>query len=327
MTYVKSATEESDAALGGLGLRVLGLRGLGLRGLGRKGWGRKAGALLVCLLSAGILPAFGMALEPGSDLELSQKAVGQKKGAAKKDKVGKKALIAAGKLSRLPKGTSQKLRNERLAKALDAYAAIEMQKTRSRKNRAEAAFRSGQILGRLGRAEESVPAFRRAAKLESELFGARALFEAGNVERRLKHYAQALELYRQAARKRTKSKRAKKPVSATNIKYAERAKFEVGTALRYLGRLADARRQWKKLGQDKSVDPFLRIRAFDGLAMSFLAEKNYEKAKNVLDEGSDALAAECAGDDKKAKSLRRRLERMRARKGLARWRAAKKKGN
>ena len=159
------------------------------------------------------------------------------------------------------------------------------------------------------------------------------MLEAGHLERRLKRYSEALGFYRESAELlpakpapkasgktsgRTKSKRP-----APNQRYASEARIWIGVTLAKLGRVPDARRCWTTLAAESAQEPKLRVKAFDRLAMSYLADKNEDDAKKVLADADQSLAAACEGNSKTALSLQRSLSRMRARKALAKAQTAR----
>lgn len=237
---------------------------------------------------------------------------------AKTDKAviraARKELAAAGKLTRVPRGTSISQRAELLERATRAYFEVEQRYSRVPAIVAEAAFRQGQVLGRVGKSAEAIRAFQRAAERDADAFGARALLEAGHVQRRDKMYTDAAAMYRRAVERR-------------GGRYSDRARLWLGKTLARLGRVPDARREWRSLGTDAKADGYVRIQAFDELAMSFVREKSYAEAERVIREAADALAAETSGESKKAKALRGSLGRMRCKKSLTKAKArAKAKG-
>ncbi|MFQ5505797.1 MAG: tol-pal system YbgF family protein, partial [Planctomycetota bacterium] len=107
-------------------------------------------------------------------------------------KEARRALVNAGKLGRAPRGTKHPEKLRRLSEAAMAFRRVEQKYASLPEIVAEAVFRQGQLLGRMGRGDESVKLFRRVAA--GSRFAVRALLEAGHVERRRKHYPDALAL-------------------------------------------------------------------------------------------------------------------------------------
>ncbi len=242
-----------------------------------------------------------------------------KKGAAKAPRKGRRktktaaqlraaaarrALVAAGKKGRAPKGSKADVRRKCREEALADYRKVKSSYGDLPGIVAEAEFRSAQVLSRLGKAKEAVAGFRRAAKLDAKNFGARALVEAGHTERRSKRYSAALEFYREAT-------------GQSPSRYRLYARLWTGRVLLTLGRAADARKTWQDLAMDSKADSLIRLQAFDDLAMHFLAIRQIEDARRVLQDADEQLAAEASGDGRSAKTLRGRLDRMRAKKKLA----------
>ena len=219
-------------------------------------------------------------------------------------KEARKALAAAGRLARVPKGSDSRARTERLEKAYAAFANVERRFPASPTAVAEAAFRQGQVLGRLARTKDALAAFERSAASDSKGFGARALLESGHLQRRQKLYPDAAISYRRA-------------IGQKGGRYSDRARLWLGKTLVRLGRIPDARTEWQELGVDTKADAYVRIQAFDDLAMSYVREKRIGEAKRVIEDAEDALASEVSGESKSAKALRGSLSRMRAKKSIA----------
>ena len=216
-----------------------------------------------------------------------------------------RAEVLCEALGRAPRGTGTVERVRMLERAVAAFARIERDYEAHREIVAEASFRRGQMLGRLGRPDEAQQAFERSAGLSGKRWAARALYEAGNAQRRSKRWTKALACYRKA-------------MSAQDVRYATKAWLAVGKALLRLGRVPEARAELEKLAKDPGRDAFERVRAFDELASTYLSEKRLDLAREVLAQADAALTAQSAGEDKRSASLRRSLQRMRSRKKLAR---------
>ncbi len=249
-------------------------------------------------------------------------------------KEARAALVAAGKLTRVPKGSSKKARLDAKARAVEAYTQVEARFVEQAPIVALARFRRGQLLGRMGQEEQALRAYRGALSADRAGIGARAMLEAGHLERRIKRYSQALGFYRESASMAQPKPEARSEVpgskpessassgvqakaSAANLRYGSEARLWIGVTLSSLGRVPDARKCWSDLAAEPARDARLRIKAFDRLAMSYMADKQEEEAKKVLADADESLAAACDGKSKTAQSLRRSLNRMRARKALA----------
>lgn len=217
-------------------------------------------------------------------------------------KQARKALAAAGRLARIPRGTDSAERNRLLERACEAFGEVARRFAGQSEIVAEASFRQGQVLGRLARSEEALAAFESAAS--SKAFAARALLESGHLLRREKRYPDAAVCYGRA-------------VENKGGRYSDQARLWLGKTLVHLGRVPDARRTWHALGSDTTADSGTRIRAFDELAMSYVREKRIAEAKRVLQDAESTLAAEISGEDKNAERLRGRFNRMRAHKSIA----------
>lgn len=254
-------------------------------------------------------------------------------------KAARAALVAAGKLTKTPKGASKKARLVANARAVEAFAELENRYATQESIVAQARFRRAKILGRMGQEEQALRAYRGALTADAAGIGARSMLEAGHLERRLKRYSEALGFYRESAellpakpapkvRGKTSSKtkgggRTKSKKPAPNQRYASEARIWIGVTLAKLGRVPDARRCWTTLAAESAQEPKLRVKAFDRLAMSYLADKNEDDAKKVLADADQSLAAACEGNSKTALSLQRSLSRMRARKALAKAQTAR----
>jgi len=252
-------------------------------------------------------------------------------------KAARAALVAAGKLTKTPKGASKKARLVANARAVEAFAELENRYATQESIVAQARFRRAKILGRMGQEEQALRAYRGALTADAAGIGARSMLEAGHLERRLKRYSEALGFYRESAEllpakparrasgkttgKTTGKIKSKKP--APNQRYASEARIWIGVTLAKLGRVPDARRCWTTLAAESMQEPKLRVKAFDRLAMSYLADKNEDDAKKVLADADQSLAAACEGNSKTAQSLQRSLSRMRARKALAKAQTAR----
>jgi tetratricopeptide (TPR) repeat protein len=232
---------------------------------------------------------------------------------AKAPKEARAALSAAAKLRQVPKEADGTARSEALEKALAAYAEVERRFSNSPVAVAEAAFRRGEILYRLTRNREAVAAFEQSARTEPVTFGARALLEAGHVLRRQKLISEAIDSYRRGSK-------------TGDGRYADRARLWLGKALVEAGRVPEARREWQEMGGDAKADARVRIQAFDELAMSYVRDKQVDQAQKILAEAEEALRTETTGEGKEAVALKQSLEKMRARKSLAKAAAAKPGG-
>lgn len=112
----------------------------------------------------------------------------------------RKALAAAAKLARVPKGSDQSVRTAAMERALGAFEACAERFAKQALVVAEVRFRRGKLLARIGKTDEACASFARSATLAPASFGARALLEKAHVERRAKRYADALSSYRKASR-------------------------------------------------------------------------------------------------------------------------------
>ncbi len=270
-------------------------------------WGLGLAVTLICL--AGLSPALSAQASDGKQ-EVSQAKPVSKEEAKKSkkerelDRGARRELVAAGKIGRVPRGTKTVERVRSLEEAVKAFAAVESKYAEHPSIVAEAAFRRGQVLGRLGRPAEAQEAFERSAGLGKQRWAARAHFELGNAWRRSKRWTKALDSYRKGS-------------AAADRKYASKCRLYVGKALLVLGRIPEARKQLGELARDPKVDAFERVRAFDEMASSFLAERRFEPARALLKEVEQALADLCQGADKRAVRLTKSIKRMRSRKKLA----------
>jgi tetratricopeptide (TPR) repeat protein len=283
-------------------------------------WSRVAAALLCGVGAFALLQASATAqadlpsAEPAKQ-EVSKEASAKKKLSKEERALLKKArreLVDAGKVGRAPRGTPTVERVKLLERAVQIFAQIEQSYAQQPQIVAEASFRRGQLLGRLGRPDEAQQAFERSAGLGKDKWAARSYYEAGNAQRRAKRWTKGLELYRKGAQ-------------AVDAKYATKCRLEVGRALIVLGRVPEAREEFGKLARDTKCDAFERVRAFDDLAGSFLSEQRFEPAQELLDETREALAKESSGGDKRSVRLARSIERMRSRKKLEKIQGEKEK--
>jgi len=279
------------------------------------------------ILGIFILPSLVGAMPPGTSFWQKKQSPA---------KAARAAMTAAGKLARTPKGASKKEKLAAKARAVEAYADLETRYATHAGIVAEARFRKGQILGRMGQEEQALRAYRGALSADANKIGARAMLEAGHLERRLKRYSEALGFYRESAAlgqpakagsARSGKGKGKATVGATpssyNRRYGSQARLWTGVVLSRLGRVPDARKCWASLAALAGLDARLRIKAFDRLAMSYLGDKREDEARKILADADESLAAACEGKTKKAQSLRRSLDRMRSRKALAKAEAAR----
>ncbi|GEM_PF-3003727 len=217
----------------------------------------------------------------------------------------RKKMVEAGKLGTRKKGIGSEQRVANIHEALGRLARIEAEARDLPVVAAEAAFRQAVFLVRLGRLEDGVAAFKRAAASDTRRYGARALYEAGRAWSRGKRAAKALEEWKAAW-------------ATKDPKYGVRARLEIGHALLLLGRAEEARKHWKSMAEDANVDPVFRVRAYDALARQYLDAREWAEARTVLRRADETLGAAATGDGKKARSVRKALDRMLARKRLER---------
>jgi len=263
-----------------------------------------AGMILAGLVFSGVVP--GQKKRDVERVDPGTKQAEPSKRPVKKPVLilARRELTKAGKIARVPRAAKADERRRKWAEALAAYETITKHYSELPEIVGEAWFRHGQLLGRMGRGDDSVASFRKAVAASPTTIGGRALYEAGNVERRRKRYTAALALYRECAGGKDK-------------KYGNRARLWLASTLDKLGRLPDARSEWKAIAYDEAVDVFVRIRSFDALAASYLNRSQLDEARAVLVDADDKLSAAAHGDSKRAQQVRRRLERMRSRKRLA----------
>ena len=220
----------------------------------------------------------------------------------------RKALAAAAKLARVPRGSEAEFRRKAFDSAIAAYEACADRFPKNSLLVAESQFRRAQILSKLQRSRDACDAYERAAEADAKTFGARAWLEKAHVERRDKRFSEALKSYRRA-------------IQLPGERYNGLARLWVGKTLMSLGRAADARSSFTQLAEDATVAPSLRLRAYDELAMVWVRERDADAAERVIRQAESTLAGEAAGESKAAKGLRRRLERMRSRRSLSKLRA------
>jgi len=197
--------------------------------------------------------------------------------------------------------------------AVEAYQSVRVFHPEARVLAAEAAFRAGEILRS---AEQDGPAaaeFRWCAQnARGTDFRARARLELGHLERRAERWREALELYVDVAA----------DAEAAPARRDD-AWLWAGTAWSALERREDARTAWRRVAEQGS-DDLLRVRAFDELALAWLAQDDPEAAAGELARALELLSPRALEETESGERVRDALLRMRIVSELPRVIAARR---
>ena len=159
------------------------------------------------------------------------------------------------------------------------YAAVRAYFPESGAVAAEASFRAGELLRCAGETARAIEEYEHARRLGAGSdFGARATLELGHVERRRRAWQRALDRYLEVAGD-----------AAARAHWRDEGAIWAGKTYAAMGELAAARRQLAQVTKS-SLDPLVRLRAFNEWAMVFVLVDDVEAACGVLAECRQSLA-------------------------------------
>jgi hypothetical protein len=193
------------------------------------------------------------------------------------------------------------------AQAVEDYRAIRRRFPLAREECAEAAFRAAELLRGMG----DLPGARRELLVASDqpagvVYRYRALLELGHWDRRERAYESALRHLASLERD-----------ALAPIQLRDEASYWIGSIECAQGRLADARRTWKRLAEH-GEDPLDRIRAYDRIAQLAIDEGDLEAAAGLLDQCRNALLPIAEEQTRTGERVRLALAAMRALEELPR---------
>jgi len=197
--------------------------------------------------------------------------------------------------------------------AVEAYQSVRVFHPEARALAAEAAYRAGEILRSADQDGPAAVEFRWCAQhARGTDFRARARLELGHLERRAERWREALELYVDVAADAEAAPARR-----------EDAWLWAGTAWSALGRVEDARTAWRRVAEEGSED-LLRVRAFDELALTWLAVGDLEAAAGELARALALLSLRALEETESGERVRDALQRMRVVEELPRAIAARR---
>jgi len=185
--------------------------------------------------------------------------------------------------------------------AIEAYRAVRDHFATDARACAEASFRAGELLRASSDAAGAIAEFQIARERGAETpFRVRAMLEIGHVHRRSGKHAESLTAYEGALADpgATPSQR-------------DDASFWIGQVHLAEGRIEEARRAWKRVTED-GEDPLDRIRAWDCIALTFVASGDLEGAAGVLERCREGLSEVSAEETRLGERVRDALSNMRA---------------
>jgi tetratricopeptide (TPR) repeat protein len=209
-------------------------------------------------------------------------------------------LVHAASLKTAIRGTTGKARDAARRAAIEAYRAVCLRFQNDGKACAEASFRAGELLRAAGDGPAAIAEFERARERGAETpFRVRAMLEIGHVLRREGKSAEALGAYETAVAepRATPSQR-------------DDASYWIGRVHLADGRVTDARRSWERVAL-RAEDPLARIRAWDAIALTFVASGDLEGAAGVIERCREALSEHADEETKLGERVRDALSTMR----------------
>lgn len=203
----------------------------------------------------------------------------------------KAQLKFASALEHKSRGLKGEDRKAHLKSVAEAYAAVPRYFAEASAECTEAAFRLGSVRRSLGDRDAALIAFEKAVELKgNRKFAARALLEIAHLSRRAKNFSEAAKIYEKLPKE-----------------FGDLAD-QTDTALIWAGkmRLANkendaARLNWQTVAE-KSNDPIDRVKAFDLIASSYIAEGKNAEATQIVDKCRTQLLP--LAEDSSAKGLR-----------------------
>jgi tetratricopeptide (TPR) repeat protein len=198
------------------------------------------------------------------------------------------------------RGTRGAARERARSRAVRAYRAVRIYYANAPQAR-EAAFRAGELLRAAGDVQGARSEFGIAATSGARSpFVARALLELGHIERRARRYQEALSLYERVTAD-----------TLARAEYRDRASLWTGRVYELSKRPADAERVWTRVAEE-ALDPVVRVRAFDSVALLYVRRADPEGAAGVLDLCRRALADTLREETRLGERVRDAVSGMRA---------------
>ena len=185
-------------------------------------------------------------------------------------------------------------------RAIEAYRAVREHFPADARACAEASFRAGELLRAASDATGAIAEFQLARERGAETpFRVRAMLEIGHIHRRARKPAEALTAYESALAD-----------PAATPSQRDDASYWIGQVHLAQGGIEDARRAWKRVAE-QGEDPLDRIRAWDCIALTFVAAGDLEGAAGVVERCREALAEVSAEETKLGERVRDALSTMR----------------
>jgi tetratricopeptide (TPR) repeat protein len=185
--------------------------------------------------------------------------------------------------------------------AVEAYRAVREHWSTDAKACSEAAFHAGELLRSANDAAAALSEFQIARERGKDSpFRVRAGLEIAHIHRRAQDDERALAAYEAVL-----ADAGATPGQRDDASYWEGAVYASAK------RLDDARRAWQRVA-DGGEDPLDRIRAWDGIAGSYVDAGDLEAAAGALERCREATADAAAEETRLGERVRRALASMRA---------------
>jgi len=209
-------------------------------------------------------------------------------------------LAHASTLKAAMRGKEGEARESARRAALAAYRAVRQHFAADARACAEASFRAGELLRAASDAAGAIAEFQVARERGAETpFRVRAALEIGHIHRRDGRHAEALAMYEGVLAE-----------AAATPSQRDDASYWIGQVHASANRIEDARRAWKRVAED-GEDPLDRIRAWDAIALTYVASGDLEGAAGVVERCREALAEVAAEETKLGERVRDALTTMR----------------
>jgi tetratricopeptide (TPR) repeat protein len=210
-------------------------------------------------------------------------------------------LAHAASLRTAMRGKAGEARESARKAAIEAYRAVREYFGSDTRVAAEAAFRAGELLRASDDAGGAISEFQFARERGADTpFRVRAALEIGHMHRRDRKHPEALTIYESV-------------LADPGARPSQRddASYWIGQVHAAEGRIEDARRAWQRVA-DGAEDPLGRIRAWDCIALSYVASGDLEAAAGVVERCREALSEVSAEETRLGERVRDALSTMRS---------------
>lgn len=184
--------------------------------------------------------------------------------------------------------------------AIEAYRAVREHFAADARACAEASFRAGELLRASSDSAGALAEFQLARERGADTpFRVRAVLEIGHIHRRGRKHAETLTAYESVL-----------VDPGATPSQRDDASYWIGQVHLVEGRIEDARRAWKRVAEE-GEDPLDRIRAWDCIALTFVASGDLEGAAGVVERCREALSEVSAEETRLGERVRDALSTMR----------------